>query len=86
MTAASSAVARYLEEVNFDVPSLVASFVIGTVGMGLFLYGKKQQRLPQLAVGLTFMIYPYFVPSAALMVVIAVGLIGLLWLAVQRGH
>jgi len=41
--------------------------VIGLVGFGLFLYGKKQQRIPQLGVGLALMVYPYFVPSAVWM-------------------
>ena len=71
---------------NFDVPSLVASFVIGLVGFGLFLYGKKQQRIPQLGVGLALMVYPYFVPSAVWMVVIAVVLVALMWVAVKKGH
>jgi len=28
--------------------SLFLSLVVSTVGLGLFIYGKKQQRLPQL--------------------------------------
>jgi hypothetical protein len=71
--------------VNFDVASLVASFLIGLVGFGLYLYGKKQQRLPQLFVGVALMIYPYFVPSVAVMVAIAVGLLGVMWVVIQRG-
>ena len=75
-----------MARMNFDMASIVASSMIGLVGFALFLYGKKQQRFPQLIVGVALMVYPYFVPSAALMVVIAVVLIFLLWLAVQRGH
>lgn len=71
---------------NFDVPSLVASFMIGLVGFSLFLYGKKQQRPPQLVAGLVLMVYPYFVPSALAMVGIAVGILAAMWVAIQRGQ
>ena len=43
--------------------TLLASLVVSTIGFGLFLYGKKQLRFPQLIVGLVMMIYPYFVAS-----------------------
>ncbi len=46
---------------------LAASLVLSTVGFGLFLYGKKQVRLPQLLVGIAMMVCPYFVSSAALL-------------------
>ena len=69
---------------NFDVGSLCASFGIGTVGFGIFHYGRKQQRLPHLAVGLALMIYPYFVPGVVPMVAIGLGLVGLLWVTVKR--
>jgi ABC-type dipeptide/oligopeptide/nickel transport system permease component len=69
---------------NFDVPSLVISSIFGLVGMGLFMYGKKQQRLPQLVFGLVLMIYPYFIPSPIVMGIIGVVLCGLCWYAAKR--
>lgn len=68
-----------------DTNSLFASFAIGLVGMGLFLYGKKQARAPQLVVGIAMMIYPYFVPGALWMLLVAAALIGLLVLAGKAG-
>jgi hypothetical protein len=64
---------------------LVASMLVSTVGFGLFLYGKKQTRAPQLVTGLALMIYPVFVASVAWMVGIAAALIGALWLATRHG-
>jgi len=64
---------------------LLASVVIGAVGMGLFVYGKRQRRAPHLAVGILLMVYPYFVPGVVLMFVIAAALMGLLWLATYLG-
>lgn len=69
---------------NFDMGSLAASFFIGIVGMAIFIYGKKQQRVPHLAAGLVLMVYPYFVPGWIPMVAIAVGIVGLLWVAAHR--
>ena len=62
-----------------------ASFLVSTVGLGLFLYGKKAVRFPQLVGGLVLMIYPYFVTSAAWMFGIAGALLAGLWLAVRSG-
>ncbi|HEY2409419.1 MAG TPA: hypothetical protein VGI10_25610 [Polyangiaceae bacterium] len=65
--------------------ALIAGFFISTVGFGFFLYGKKQARAPQLAVGLLLMIYPYFVSNVLLMLAIGGCLLGLLWLALRSG-
>ena len=70
---------------NFDLGSIVASSFIGLVGFAIFVYGKKQQRLPHLGVGLVLMVYPYFVPGWIPMVAIAVAIVGALWLSVNRG-
>jgi hypothetical protein len=65
--------------------ALLASVLIGSVGMGLFMYGRKQRRVPHLAVGILLMVYPYFVPSVALMFVLGAALVGLLLLASHLG-
>jgi hypothetical protein len=65
--------------------SLLASVLIGSIGMGLFIYGKRQHRGPHLAIGIVLMVFPYLVPGVALMFVIAAALVGLLWLASYLG-
>ncbi len=37
---------------------IIAAFVVSTVGFSLFLYGKKQVRLPQLVAGMLMMVAP----------------------------
>jgi len=64
---------------------LLASIFVGSVGLGLFMYGKRQRRAPHLAAGVLMMVYPYFVSSTALMMVIAAALVGLLYLASYVG-
>jgi hypothetical protein len=65
--------------------SFMASMLIGTIGFGIFIYGKKQQRLPQLLAGVTLMGYPYFVENVTAMLAIGAGVIAALWFAVRYG-
>ena len=71
---------------SFEPGALFASLVIGSVGFALLVYGKKQLRLPQFAVGLALMVYPYFLSSAAVMTGVAVALVALLVLLVKLGY
>ena len=60
---------------NLDPTWLFLSLIPGGIGFVLFVYGKKQQRWPQLAAGLALLIYPYFTDSvtALLIVGLAIG-------------
>jgi hypothetical protein len=71
--------------VNLDGNAILASLFIGLVGFGILVYGKRQSRVPHMAVGLVLLIYPYFVSNLALMGAIALALVGGLWLAVRLG-
>ena len=65
---------------------LLTSLLISSVGVGLFLYGKKQARIPQVVIGIILVAYSYFVPSVWLMLVIGVALIAILWILVRFGY
>ena len=64
---------------------LVISFVVGSIGFVLAMYGKKQRRLPHGVAGGVLLVYPYFVIDETLTVVIAIVVCALCWLAVKRG-
>ena len=64
--------------------ALIASLMVGSIGLGLFLYGRKLQRMPQVAVGATLMVYPYFVTGVVPMLGIGGALLGGLWFT-ERG-
>jgi hypothetical protein len=64
---------------------LFLSLVVGTIGLALFVYGKKQARWPQMAAGLVFMVYPYFVSGMTAVVVIGLILGALLWWMLRLG-
>lgn len=65
--------------------ALLGSVVVGSVGLGFFMYGKRQQRIPHLVVGIVLMVFPYLVSSVSLMAIITAGLIGLLAVASYVG-
>jgi hypothetical protein len=65
--------------------ALVLSLVIGAVGTGLFVYGYKQRRWPQMAGGAILCAYPYFVPNPWMMGAIAVVVCAAVWAAVHSG-
>lgn len=70
---------------DFTPGSLFASLLISSLGTGFFLYGKKQERLPQLLTGCALMGFPYLVASVPWMIGIALALVGALYGAVRAG-
>ncbi len=70
---------------DISTPALFLSLAIGAVGGGFFLYGKKQQRWPQMAGGVVLCVYPYFVPNLWAMAGIGVAIVVAVWIAVRRG-
>ena len=71
---------------NLDPTWLFLSLFTGAVGMALFLYGKKEQRWPQIVFGLLYMVYPYFTPNVSSLVIVGVILGGVLWYLIRRGQ
>ena len=55
-----------------DTGTIIAGFIISTVGLSFFLYGKKQKRIPQLAVGILLMVAPFLVTNPLGMSVTAI--------------
>src|SRR6188472_3895863 len=47
---------------------LLLSLIPSGAGFVLFVYGKKQQRWPQLVAGLALMVYPYFATTVTTLV------------------
>ena len=45
-------------------------FLFGAIGLGFFIYGRKQQKVVPLVCGLLLMVFPYFVSNTILLVVI----------------
>ena len=56
----------------FTASFLFASLVWGSIGVGYFIYGKKQQSLPAMIGGILMIAVSYIVGSALLMSLICV--------------
>jgi len=57
--------------------ALLWGILFGSVGLGFFMYGKKQKAVVPLLCGLGLMTFPYFVANPILLVAIGVVLIAL---------
>jgi hypothetical protein len=68
-----------------DANSLLASLLVSSIGLVLLRYGKKMARVPQIAVGIVLLVFPYFVGSAIWILAVGACLLALLWLAVNNG-
>ena len=51
---------------------LVLGVIFGSVGLGYFLYGKKQRAVVPLVSGLVLMVVPYFISNTIVLVVVGV--------------
>jgi hypothetical protein len=54
---------------------LLWGLLFGSIGLGFFIYGKKQRVVVPLVCGLALMVYPYFVSNVMLLVGVGVLLI-----------
>jgi hypothetical protein len=70
---------------NFDPTWLFLSLLPSGIGLVLFVYGKKQERWPQLGGGLAMMIYPYFTSSVAGLVGVGIAIGAAVWWMVRQG-
>ena len=70
---------------SFDPTWLFLSLIPAGIGFVLFVYGKKQERWPQLAAGLVLMVYPYFTTSIGALVATGLAIGFVLWYAVRLG-
>jgi len=52
--------------------ALLWGVLFGSIGLGFFLYGRKQRRVAPLVCGLALMVYPYFMPSTVVLVLVGV--------------
>ena len=65
--------------------TIIVGFVVSTIGLSFFLYGKKQARLPQLVLGMLLMATPFFAPPVWAAGIAGAAIAGL-WLAVRAGY
>lgn len=72
-------------DMNLDSAQLLTALFVSSIGTGLFLYGKKQRRGPQLLAGLLLMLLPFVITNVWWSLGASTALIAGLWMAVGAG-
>ncbi len=49
---------------------LLWGVLFGSIGIGYFIYGRRQSKLIPLLCGVALMVYPYFMPNVAALVIV----------------
>jgi uncharacterized membrane protein HdeD (DUF308 family) len=70
----------------FSTSFLFASLVWGSVGVGYFIYGKKQGAWAPMAAGVVMVAISYFVASALLMSLLCLALMVGVYLLLKQGY
>jgi hypothetical protein len=60
-----------------NTSSLLWGLLFGSVGLGFFIYGKRQSAIVPLVCGMALMTFPYFISNTLLLVLIGIALMAL---------
>lgn len=71
--------ACYWCELNFSVSSLAAGFIFGVFGMFLLRRGKSDAHFPHALLGLSLIVYPYFIENDYLLWIVGIALLFVAW-------
>ena len=65
---------------------LFASLIWGSVGVGYFIYGKKQSSWPPMVGGVLMIGISYFAGSVLVMSLVCLGVIGAVYFLLKQGY
>jgi hypothetical protein len=65
---------------EMDTTNLMFSLLFGSIGLGMFLYGKKAGRVVPLGAGLALMVLPYCIPNVIALLIVSCLLTASPWL------
>jgi hypothetical protein len=60
-----------------DTSALLWGLLFGSIGLGFFVYGRRQRAVVPLLCGVALIIFPYFVSNTLLLLALGVTLIAL---------
>ena len=70
----------------FSTHFLFASLIWGSVGVGYFIYGKRQNSWVPMVGGVLMIAASYFTGSALVMSLICIGLMVAMYVLLKRGY
>jgi len=56
---------------------LIWGMLFGAVGLGFFIYGKKQRSVVPLLTGIALFLFPYFISNVYILVIVGVILVAI---------
>jgi len=51
-----------------NFPTLMWGIIFGSIGLGFFVYGKKQKAIIPMISGMGLMVFPYFISNIYIMI------------------
>ena len=60
-----------------NVSTLMWGIVFGSIGLGFFVYGKKQKAIIPILSGMGLMVFPYFISNIYIMILSGIVLVAL---------
>jgi len=57
-----------------DTTHLILGLIFSSIGVGYFIYGRKQSNIVTRYCGIALILYPYLVPDTLALVAVGVGL------------
>ena len=57
---------------SMNISQLLWGVLFGAIGMGYFVYGRKQRAVVPLVCGVALMVFPYVVSNAVLVVLVGI--------------
>ena len=49
---------------------LIWGMVFGSIGLGFFIYGKKQKKIVPFVTGLALFVFPYFISDVTMLLIV----------------
>ena len=64
-------IARHISERDrMKAAELLWGLLFGSIGVGYFMYGRRQGKMIPLLCGVVLIVYPYFMPNTTVLVII----------------
>jgi hypothetical protein len=60
-----------------NVSTLIWGMIFGSIGLGFFLYGKKQTAIIPILSGIVLMVIPYFISNLYVLILTGITLVAL---------
>jgi hypothetical protein len=60
-----------------NISTLIWGMIFGSIGLGFFVYGKRQKTIIPILSGIGLMVFPYFISNIYIMILSGIVLVAL---------